>query len=484
MLAIGRRAGVFSAAAIAVVVSAAVILAAAPAQMESFFAPADHLPASEPPAYEWTETQPLLVGRASPAAIALGDGSILVAGGLTATGATASTEILDLSLGLWRPGPTMSSKRVGHTATLLKDGTVLVTGGDTGTGATASAEILDISSSGSFALMSMSFKRSGHAAALLGDGKVLVTGGTDWVSGVWSMSEVYDPVQHKWTATGSMTNPRVSFSLNVLPDGSVLAVGGDQSATSEKYSPTSGAWSGVAAMNAKRYGSGAAPLADGRILVAGGAVNDVPIKSAEVYDPVANSWSAVPNMGVARARFSLVSISPGMLLAAGSFSQSATTPSSEMFSSSNSTWWPAPSMTRSRGAHGYAVLSNGTALVIGGWSGSAVTSTVEAFGRIPGPAPKYCQPIDLLPLVEAATELPGQSGNGLAAKLYAAQARYDNQSFDVCANVMDAFMNQVEALLKSGHMTLEHAAEIYDAYASVMQCIGAVPHPPAPGIGP
>jgi hypothetical protein len=139
-------------------------------------------------------------------------------------------------------------------------------------------------------------------------------------------------------------------------------------------------------------------------------------------------------------------------------------------------------MLHSRGAQGHAVLSDGKAMMIGGWSDGTITASVESLGKVTKPEPQYCQPIDLVPLVEASNELPGQAGNGLLAKLYAAQARYDNSSFDVCANVMDAFIHQVRAMWQSGHMTDEHAAEVYDAYASVMTCIGASAEPPPAGL--
>ncbi|MCJ7464965.1 MAG: hypothetical protein MUO81_09540, partial [Thermoplasmata archaeon] len=205
MLTVIWRACGLCAAALAIIISAVVISAGVPAQVGLHLSPASSSPASEPSNYEWMNGQTLLLARASPSVVTLSDGHILVTGGLTSAGATATTEIFDVRLGSWKPGPPMYTKRVGHTVTLLKDGTVLVTGGDTGTGVTASAEILDATTSKSFALMNMAFKRSGHAAVLLGDGKVLVTGGTDWVNGIWSQSELYDPVQHKWTATGSMT---------------------------------------------------------------------------------------------------------------------------------------------------------------------------------------------------------------------------------------------------------------------------------------
>ncbi len=88
------------------------------------------------------------------------------------------------------------------------------------------------------------------------------------------------------------------------------------------------------------------------------------------------------------------------------------------------------------------------------------------------------QPIDLVPFVEAAIELPGNSAGGLIAKLFAAQEKYDAGNFSVCLNIMHAFYNQVRAFAHNGHMTRAHATAIYEGYVSVLDCIGGSPDPP------
>jgi len=87
-------------------------------------------------------------------------------------------------------------------------------------------------------------------------------------------------------------------------------------------------------------------------------------------------------------------------------------------------------------------------------------------------------PIDLVPLVRACKELPGNSANGLIAKLQAAQAKYDLKEFAVCINIMNAFYNQVRAFSISGHMTEQHVEALYSGYASVLSYIGGTPLPP------
>ncbi|MGO9261720.1 MAG: kelch repeat-containing protein [Bryobacteraceae bacterium] len=66
-------------------------------------------------------------------ATALGDGTVLVAGGTVDSlvwTATASAEIYDPAAGIFSPTGDMTTGRINHTATLLLDGTVLILGGD------------------------------------------------------------------------------------------------------------------------------------------------------------------------------------------------------------------------------------------------------------------------------------------------------------------------------------------------------------------
>jgi hypothetical protein len=428
--------------------------------------------------FEWRDAPPLLLARSSPAVVVLSSGDIVVIGGMASEGPTATTEILDHATSIWRFGPTLNSRRVGHTATLLQDGTVLVVGGDTGSGATSSAEILDIGKAASTPVPRMSFARSGHSAILLKSGNVLVTGGTDWITGIWRQAEVFNVQTHSWIPAGSMSSQRLFFSMQLLPDGSALAIGGDTNQTSERYDATTNTWSQVAKMISPRFYSSSA-LVNGKVIAAGGITNNNLVNSSEMFDPATNSWKATGSMQMARARFSLTPLPNGDLLAAGSQGPTATSPSCEVFHPETSTWQNSPQMNVSRGAQGYAVTSDGTTFVIGGKSGGAATSSVEIFGRRSvKPPTKPCMPIDLVPLVQAAKELPGNSAHGLIAKLEAAQAQYDEGDFDTCINIMTAFYNQVRAFARNGHMEPSHAKAIYDGYVMVIEGMGGEPLPP------
>ena len=464
--------------AVAIVLSSVMVLAAEPdLGNELGLAPPQN--EGDISDFEWSDAPPLALARSSPAVVVLTTGDILVIGGMTAQGPTATTEIFDQNASVWRPGPTLNSRRVGHTATLLQDGTVLVVGGDTGSGATNSAEIIDTSRAASTPVPGMTFARSGHAAVLLKTGNVLVTGGTDWITGIWKQAEVFNTNTHSWIPAGSMSSQRLFFSMQLLLDGSALAIGGDTNQTSERYDPAAKSWSSASKMTAARFYSCSASV-NGKVVVAGGINNNLLVGSSEIFDPTTNSWTAAGNMQVARARFSLTPLPNGDLLAAGSQGPSGTSASCEVFHPETKSWETSPQMNVSRGSHGYAVSADGSTFVIGGNSGGTVTSSVEVFGlKAVKPPPKPCtKPIDLVPLVQAAKELPGYSVNGLIAKLEAAQAVYDKSDFDTCINIMTAFYNQVRAFAHNGHMERAHAEAIYDGYVSVIECVGGEPLPP------
>jgi hypothetical protein len=110
----------------------------------------------------------------------------------------------------------MSTGRESPTATLLGNGRVLVAGG-VNVGALASAELYDPTSNRWSLTGSMNAQHSG-VAALLQDGRVLVADG--------DTGDVYSPATGMWTATGPMVYPYASAGAAVLRNGQVLYAGG------------------------------------------------------------------------------------------------------------------------------------------------------------------------------------------------------------------------------------------------------------------
>jgi N-acetylneuraminic acid mutarotase len=199
--------------------------------------------------------------------------------------------LYDPATGVWSATGGLQVALVGHTATLLQDGRVLVVGGystgywDYGAGYVGTSEIYE-PSTGTWnysATSSLSQPRVGHQAVRLHDGKVLVVGGTNDPDGVVNLStaELYDPAAATWSATGSMAWPRLTPVVGLLQNGKVLVAGGEgldhmtqgvhtTLSSAEIYDPASKAFTATSALVAGQQGSTASALPDGTILVAGG----------------------------------------------------------------------------------------------------------------------------------------------------------------------------------------------------------------------
>ena len=89
-------------------------------------------------------------------------------------------------------------------------------------------------------------------------------------------SELYDPSSGLWTEAGGMKFPRVGFTANLFPNGTIFAAGGLRSsfgvrASIEEYAPAPGSWRIPAiSLATDRSGHTTTTLPDGSVVVAGG----------------------------------------------------------------------------------------------------------------------------------------------------------------------------------------------------------------------
>lgn len=196
--------------------------------------PGDTAEVYDPQAGEWSAVGDLIASRFDHTATVLGDGRVLLAGGLTlgedAVHPTESAELYDPSAESFSRSSSMQSSRADHAAVALADGRVLVVGGDRGNRTTGAAEIFDFDRGAWSGAASLERARRGHAASLLGDGSVLVSGGESVQDGTRTSladAERYAVDDDSWTQAGEMECPRSRHGQALLADGSVLAVGGD-----------------------------------------------------------------------------------------------------------------------------------------------------------------------------------------------------------------------------------------------------------------
>jgi N-acetylneuraminic acid mutarotase len=170
----------------------------------------------------------------SPTATLLKDGRVLVVGGQYMTSspdeATERSEIYDPRANSWTAASpeTRFGARQFQTATLLPSGKVLIAGGWVDTQPTSSAVLYDPARNAWSPLPNMTDTRCGAAAQLLKDGRVLVAGGACGFAGNDGRrtAEEFDPTTNRWQPVGSLSTSRGFMVSVILPDGSVLAMGG------------------------------------------------------------------------------------------------------------------------------------------------------------------------------------------------------------------------------------------------------------------
>jgi hypothetical protein len=260
----------------------------------------------------------------------------------------------------------MNVARDGQTATLLANGEVLVAGGENDTtGFLASSEVYN-PATGKWTLAgNLSIARFDHSAVLLNNGEVLVAGGLNpnvcCQVAALATAELFNPATGEWTPTGSMSTGRENFVLVALPNGQVLAAGGNNTLTTypgllsaELFNPATGTWSPTESVNVGPVGSAAVLLPNGEVFVVG---------NHELYDPASGTWntttSPVPSSGETVVFDTLL---PSGEVWVGT--------NDELFNPSTAQWTtfgqPPCDISRQDCGGGGALLANGQVLVAGG----------------------------------------------------------------------------------------------------------------------
>ena len=252
----------------------------------------------------WQSRAPMTDGRWYPTAIVLPDGRVVVmAGETTCEGCTADIpEIYDPAANTWTQlsAAALSLPEYPHLY-VLADGRILVIGSFE---AAIPTSVLDLNSL-RWTVVDPTVL-DGQSSAMYLPGK-FVKSGTSATSdppfvAAAATTYVLDMNQPNpaWRQTAPMTFPRAYHNMVLLPDGTVLTVGGgkvtdpfDQSQSvfaAELWSPTTETWTTMASMVTPRlYHQTALLLPDGRVVVAGsgrfgGSAEDDQM-SAEIYSP-------------------------------------------------------------------------------------------------------------------------------------------------------------------------------------------------------
>jgi hypothetical protein len=361
----------------------------------------------EPAAFR--DTASMVTHRAAHTATLLPDGRVLVVGGeLTNRSMLDTVEVFDPSTETWIDGPPLSEPRSNHAAIALPSGAVLVVGGGisapigqpSGVGAIATALLFDPVTGAFHETAPMKEARGHFQAVLLPTGRVLVVGGGAGnllgleCNGVpdcgpladpLATAEIYDPASESWTQAAPMAHPRYSFSLTLLSDGRVLAVGGvDGSAgykNSEVYDPEADAWTpGPNLAGPFREHHTALRLPSGKVMVAGGKNPGItPLESVEMFDPAGPAFSLVAEMPGPRTIPALVLLPSGRALRVGGYDQIAggAVDEAAIYDEPTDAWEAIAPMHRGRSTQSTTVLSDGRVLVAGGFVLGFVSSRCE-----------------------------------------------------------------------------------------------------------
>jgi hypothetical protein len=328
----------------------------------SWDAPASAYPALLDPA--WNGAASMNEARANFASQVLADGRVLVAGGVTNAGPSASAELYDPATGTWAVTGSLSGARSELTlsAHTLQDGSTgaIAIGGRGADGALASSELYD-AATGTWSFgPELPVEYAGHAAVRLEDGALLVAGGSvsttvsllapggaSWetagelladepastltalgargallVGPHTPSAQRYDPAARSWRSAGQPASARAAHTATRLLDGRVLIVGGYANPSVELYDPSSDAFSFAGATQTPHFGHTATLLADGRVVVVGGVASGA-AGGTEIYNPTWGTWVPGPGTGETRSAHQTELLADGRLLAFGGIAVSS-----------------------------------------------------------------------------------------------------------------------------------------------------------------
>ena len=288
---------------------------------------------------------PGFTARVYHTATLLGDGTVLIAGGLDCESwqTTDRAQIFRPAQGTFGDAAVLRTPRAAHTATVLKDGRILIAGGvhigPDGAELLAAAELFDPAAGAFSTVGALGTARYVHGAARLDDGRVLVAGGSDGLGAPLASAELFDPVTGTFSAAGSMNAARLYLTLDTLAGGTVLATGGMGEegvlASTEAFDARTNSFSPGPPTWTARAGHRAVVLQNGTLLLTGGAGAEAS-RTTEWYDPAAAAFRRLEDLSSPRYFHAAARLADGSVLVAGGSSDDGVTTAAEIFE------WVAP----------------------------------------------------------------------------------------------------------------------------------------------
>ncbi len=224
---------------------------------------------------------------------------------VTSYSATASAELFDPASNSFVTASSLGTGLADTTATLLGNGDVLIAGGLTGTGSS------EVPSNEAYVFVPPPTGQTGPgtmtkvgvlpidvasaSADRLPNGDVLVAGGKTVVNNVWTASAgtyLYNPATSSFSATAQLSTGHDKASMTQLPDGNILIAGGitgnisagQTTSAAEIYNTATSSWSGTGSLVTARAGADCVLIAGGYVLFTGGFTSTgSALSAAELY---------------------------------------------------------------------------------------------------------------------------------------------------------------------------------------------------------
>jgi WD40 repeat protein len=220
----------------------------------------------------------------------------------------------------------------------------------------------------------MTIARQSHTATLLPNGTVIEMGGTElapFYGDPTARVEIFDPTSQTFSSTMSMNVPRSSHTATTLIDGTILITGGSSSRAAEVYDPNTGSFALTGSMVSIRGHHAATLLNDGTVLITGGWGG---LSTAELYDPNTEVFSPLGTMVYPHAEHTATLLPNGQVLIAAGTNCSpvcSSTTNAELYDPPTQMFTATENLARERTAHTATLLKNGKVLIAGGRSDSS-----------------------------------------------------------------------------------------------------------------
>jgi hypothetical protein len=290
----------------------------------------------DPSSGMFTPADMMIGGRAAHTATLLADGRVLVAGGVPdddPSASLAAAELYDPITGRFTPTASLVTGRYEHAAVALGDGRVLVAGGSNDHGNPLTAEIYD-PTTGVFTVAASASEPHVGPIVRLADGRVLIAGGRPEIFDPAGTTPVVRPgprADRSFTEAATPSKVRTDHTAIRLRDGRVLIMGGhgdwdaDTNTSAELYDPETGSFSPTGSMSVSRGQASDPPersraflLEDGRVVVTGGTRYEWDVA---IYDPSTGQFTGAGSIaregGIIKRPVTAVQVADGRILAFG-----------------------------------------------------------------------------------------------------------------------------------------------------------------------